>query len=147
METQPDEIEEVRRLFHQHVPEVASGVVEITGIVRNRGERTIVAIHSHDPSIDPVGSCVGERGIRVKTIGRELQGEKLDLVRWSDSLETFLTHLVAPAKVEGVILNEVARHAIIFTNPDQKALARGRDGSRLKLISRLVGWELQIESG
>jgi transcription termination/antitermination protein NusA len=147
MHSQPGEIEEVRRLFREHVPEVASGLVQIKGIARAPGKRVIVAVHSADASVDPIGSCVGERGIRVKAIVQELGGEKLDIVRWSDSLETLLINSLSPAKIDEIYPNEAARRAIIFTNIGDKALLMQDDGLRLKLVSRLVGWDLQVETG
>jgi transcription termination/antitermination protein NusA len=147
MRSQPDEIEEVRRLFHEHVPEVASGVIEIKGIARTLGKRAIVAVRSTDESVDPVGSCVGQRGIRVKTIVRELRGEKLDIVRWSDSLEELLINSLSPAKIDAIYPNESTHRAIIFTNIDDKASIMHNDGLRLKLVSCLVGWDLQVETG
>lgn len=139
MRPQSDEIEEVRRLLHEHVPEIANGIVEIKGIERVRGMRVIVAVHSEDSQVNPVWSCIGQQGSRVKTILRQLQGERIDVVRWSHSPETFLTNLCAPAKIEGVMLNETAHSAVIFTSPDYKSLVRGKNGSRLEMISRLVG--------
>src|SRR5207247_135898 len=94
--------EEIRQLLLEHVPEIASGVIEIKGIVREPGRKTIIAVHSTDPAVDPVGACVGLRGLRVKTIVGILSGEKLDIVRWSDSLSLFVRHLLAPAQVSEV---------------------------------------------
>jgi N utilization substance protein A len=147
MHSQPEDIEEVRRLFHEHVPEMASGVIEIKGIARAAGKRAIVAVHSTSENVDPVGSCVGERGIRIKTIVRELRGEKFDVVRWSDSLEELLINSLTPAKIDGIYPNEAAHRAVIFTSLEDKASMMRDDGLRLKLVSRLVGWELQVETG
>jgi len=147
MNSQPDEVEEARRLLHEHVPEVASGALEIKGIARERGYRTIVAVHSKDSNVNAVGACIGQQGIHVKTIVRQLAGEKMDVVLWSESLERFLKNLFAPAKVEGIIFNEAAHSATIFTSPDYMALLIGPGGSRLKLASQLVGWDLRAETG
>ena len=147
MHSQPHEIEEIRRLFYQHVPEVASGVVKIKGIARAPGKRAVVAVHSTSDNVDPVGSCVGERGVRVKTIVRELRGEKIDLVRWSDSLEELLINSLSPAKIDDIYPNEGAHRAIIFTSIEDKKSIMQDDGLRLKLVARLVGWELQVETG
>lgn len=132
------------RLFHEHVPQVASGVVEIKGIARERGRRTIVSVHSTDGSVDPVGSCVGERGIRVKAIMQHLSGEKIDIVRWSDSVEEFIRNLLAPAKAERIILDGETHRATIYAPPDQRSLIMGRQGSRLEMMSQLAGWDLQV---
>ena len=147
MHAPSDGSEEVRHLFHEQVPEVASGVIEIKGIARERGRRVMVAVHSNDESIDPVASCVGQRGIRAKTMVQELGGEKLDVVRWSDSLKTLLTNSLVPAQIDDILTNDTARHAIIFTNVEGKQAILGPDGLRLKLVSRLVGWDLQAETG
>ena len=147
MHKQPGEGEEVRRLFFEHVPEVSEGSVEIKGIARQSGYCTIVAVHSRTSTVDAVGACVGQRGVHIKTIVRHLAGEKIDVVLWSDSLEHFLKNLFAPATVEGIVFNDAAHSATLFTNFDDKALVMGPDGCRLKLVSRLVGWELRAETG
>jgi N utilization substance protein A len=147
MKAQPDEIEEVRRLFHEHVPQVASGVVELKGIARERGYLTIVAVRSIDSSVEAVAACVGERGVRIKTIKRHLTTETINIVLWSDSLERFLNNLFAPVKIEGIILNEVARYATLFTSLDDKALLISRGEMRLKLGSRLTNWDIHVETG
>jgi N utilization substance protein A len=144
MHRQPDEGEEVRRLFHEHVPQVASGVVEIKGIARMHGQRTILAVHSTDSSVDPVGSCVGERGIHVKAIVQQLSGEKIDIVRWSDSVEEFIRNLLAPARAERIILDGGTHRATIYASPDLRSLIIGRHGSTLEMMSQLAGWDIQI---
>ena len=144
MDSQPDDVEEVWRLFREHVAPIASGAVEIKGIVRERGQRTMVSVHSDNSSVDPVGSCVGERGIRVKAIVQQLSGEKVDIVRWSDSVEQFIRNLLAPARPERIILDEATHRATIFTSPDQRALIVGRRGARLEMMSRLAGWQVEV---
>src|SRR5581483_432116 len=128
MTAEPNEITELRRLFHERVPEVANGVVEIKALAREKGKRAIVAVGSSDDSIDPVGSCIEQRGTRVKTILRELGDEKLDVVRWSDSLKTFLINALSPSQIEDIFIDETAHRAIIFTNFDgkQSILSDGR---------------------
>ena len=142
--TQPDGSDEVLRLLKAQIPELASGVVEIKGIVRERGQRTIFAVHSTDGAIDPVGSCVGLRGIRIKTVSEQLSGEKIDIVRWSESTERFISNLIAPAKAERIVLDESARSATIHASPHYRALIIGRHGSRLQMLSRLLGWDFRI---
>ena len=144
MRTQPGDNEEVRRLFAEYVPQVASGVIEIKGIVRERGQRTIVSVHSTDNSVDPVGSCVGEQGSRVKSIIQRLSGEKIDIVRWSDSLETFIRNLLLPTRPERIVLDVVAQRATIYAARDQRSLIIGRHGARLEMMSQLAGLKLEI---
>ena len=146
MHTQPDGSDEVLALFDREVPELASGVIEIRGIVRERGRRTIVLVHSPDPAVDSVGSFIGSRGVRIKAVVRDLANEKVDVVRWSDSVEQLICHLVTPAKVSRVALNDRKRRAVIHTSPDYQSLVLGPGGSRLQLISRLIGWELEVVS-
>jgi N utilization substance protein A len=126
---------------------VADGSVEIKGIARQPGLRTIVAVHSTVSSVSAVGDCVGQRGIHVKTIVRCLSGEKIDIVLWSNSLEDFLKNLFAPARIEGFIFNDSAHSATIFTSLEDKALIVGPERSKLKLVSQLVGWDLHVETG
>jgi N utilization substance protein A len=144
MHNQQDDVEEVWRLFRDYVAPLASGAVEIKGIVRVRGQRTMVSVHSNNSSVDPVGSCVGERGIRVHAIVQQLSGEKVDIVRWSDSVEQFIRNLLAPARPERIILDEATHRATIFASADQRALIVGRRGARLEMMSRLAGWQLEV---
>ncbi len=144
MHAQSDGSQEVRQLFHEHVPELASGIVEIKGIAREPGQRTIVAVHSTDSNIDAVGAFVGERGKRVRAIVQQMSGEKIDIVRWSDSVEQFICNLLAPAKVERIALENATHRATIHARRDQRSLIIGRQGSRVHLMSRLVGWDLQV---
>ena len=145
MNTDSDANDEIRRLFREHVPEVANGVVEIKSIAREPGQRTIVAVRSSDANICPVGSCVGMQGVRVKTMIKELPGEKVDIVRWSDSIEELLRNAVAPARVARIVLDPVRHSATIYTAPEYRSLVMGRQGSRLELLSRLVGWRVGVK--
>ena len=99
--TSPDGSEEVRRLFHEHVPELAGGIVEIRAIARQCGLRSVLAVASTDTRVDPVGSCVGQQGVRVKSVVRLLSGEHIDIVRWSESVEEFIRNALAPVAVHG----------------------------------------------
>ena len=112
--------------------------------MRERGQRTMVSVHSDNSSVDPVGSCVGKRGIRVKAIVQQLSGEKVDIVRWSDSVEQFIRNLLAPARPERIILDEATHRATIFASADQRALIVGRRGARLEMMSRLARWQLEV---
>lgn len=147
MHTNADSHEEVRRLFQAHVPEVASGAVEIMGIARAPGTRIIVTVRSKDERVDPVGVCIGERGARIKTILRNLSGEKIDVVRWSDSLKPLLVNLLYPALIDDILVHETARRVVIFCDFDNKKLMTGVNGLKIKMVSELVGWELQVETG
>ena len=135
---------EIRRLFSEHIPEVASGVVELKSIARVTGQRTMVAVQSSDPGICPVGSCVGFRGVRVKAIMKRLTGDKVDIVRWSESVEEFIRNALAPVRVERIVFDPAAHSATVHASPENRSLITRDQGSRLRLISRLVGWEMRV---
>jgi len=143
MSTRAKDNDEVRRLFHEHVPEVASGAVEIKGIAREAGRRSVVVVHSADAKVCPVGSCVGPRGSRVKTVMRALPGDKIDIVRWSDSLQDFVRNLLVPARVEQIAFDTAAHKATVTVSADSTTLTKD-GGIRLRLASRLVSWDLQL---
>ena len=134
----------VSKLFEHEVPEIASGLVVIKVIAREAGERSKVVVASNEENIDPVGSCVGQRGTRVQTIIQELSGEKIDIVEWSDSLETLLENAIAPAKVMNITLNQERREAVIRVKEDQLSLAIGKGGQNVRLASKLVGYRIDI---
>jgi N utilization substance protein A len=136
----------VKCLFELEVPEIHDGIVEIKSVAREAGARTKIAVHSNDDKIDCVGSCVGMRGQRVKNIVRELQGEKIDIVRWSSDPELFIKNALAPAELSEVRLNRSAKRAEIILNDDQLSLAIGKRGQNVRLASRLTGWELDVRS-
>lgn len=117
------------------------------GIAREAGSRVVVIVRSKDERLDPVGACVGERGVRVKTIVRKLSGEKIDIVRWSNSLKTLLANLFAPALIDEILVHEAARRVVVLCNFDNKKLITGTGNSKVKLVSELVGWDLQVETG
>jgi N utilization substance protein A len=144
MSTASNDNDEIRRLFREHIPEVANGVVEMKSIARDPGQRTIVAVHSSDPSICPVGSCVGLRGDRVKTIIKQLPGDKVDIVRWSESIEEFIRNALAPARAERIVFDAAGHSATIHASPEYRSLILGRQGTRLGLLSRLVGWDIRV---
>lgn len=134
----------VAKLFAIEAPEIAGGVVEIKAIAREAGSRSKIAVMSHDTSIDPVGSCVGQRGARVSTVIAELGGEKIDIVEWSDTPEKLITNALSPAKVSKVDLNEEAKQATITVAPDQFSLAVGKGGQNARLAAKLTGWKIDI---
>lgn len=134
----------VRRLFELEVSEIADHTVEIRGIAREAGYRTKIAVYSADDKVDPVGACVGMRGSRVKNIVRELNNEKVDIIRWSDDIREFVLEALKPAKIKNVILNENSNSIQIKVDEDQLSLAIGKRGQNARLTSRLTGWEINI---
>ena len=135
----------VRRLFELEVSEIADGTMEIKGIAREAGFRSKVAVISHDDRVDPVGACVGMRGMRVKNIVRELSGEKIDIVRWSDDINTLITNALAPARLKHVEADESTQTVTVTVEPDQLSLAIGKRGQNARLTSKLTGWRVNIE--
>ncbi len=134
------------KLFELEVPEIASGVVEIKTIAREAGARSKIAVYSHDDHIDPVGSCVGQRGVRVGTVTSELGGEKIDIIEWSANDEEFIRNSVSPADTLSVRLDEKERKATIEVAPDQYSLAIGKGGQNARLAARLTGWKIDIRA-
>ncbi|HEY9510702.1 MAG TPA: hypothetical protein VIV82_12655 [Verrucomicrobiae bacterium] len=143
MTTPHDGSDEVRQLFQENVPGLAKGIFEIKAIARERGHRTILAVYSSDSSIDPVGSCTGERGARVRSVVQHLSGEAVDIIRWSDSIEQFIRNVLAPAVIRSVVLEETTRRAIVKM-VSKPAGNWEPDSIRLKLASRVTGWNLEL---
>lgn len=135
----------VRRLFELEVSEIADGTMEIRGIAREAGYRSKVAVISHDERVDPVGACVGIRGMRVKNIVRELNGEKIDIVRWSDDIKTLVVNALAPAKLKHVEVDEPTHTVTVTVESDQLSLAIGKRGQNARLTSKLIGWRVDIQ--
>ncbi len=135
----------VRRLFELEVSEIADGTVEIRGIAREAGYRTKIAVFSDNPKVDPVGACVGMRGSRVKNIVRELNNEKVDIIRWSSAPKEFVLEALKPAKVKNLVFDIEKKSATISVDEDQLSLAIGKKGQNARLTSRLTGWEINIE--
>jgi len=136
----------VEKLFEIEAPEIASGIVEIKAVAREAGSRSKIAVLSNDHSIDPVGSCVGQRGSRVTTIISELGGEKIDIIEWSDSPEEFISNALSPAKISNVTLKEDDKEAVVMINPDQFSLAVGKGGQNVRLAAKLSGWKIDIQT-
>jgi len=136
----------VRRLFELEVSEITDGVVEIKGIAREPGYRTKIAVASTDPKVDPVGACVGMRGMRVKNIVRELSGEKIDIVRWSDDIKTYAINALSPARLSNVEIKDIDGDKIIhvIADADQLSLAIGKRGQNVRLSAKLLGWKIDI---
>lgn len=136
----------VEGLFKREVPEVAQGSVELRVVAREAGNRTKVAVYSTAPGVDPVGSCVGQKGVRVQAVIGELGGnEKVDIIQWSDDMKQFITAALAPAKDMDVILNEKKQAAEVSVPDDQLSLAIGRDGGNVRLAAKLTGWKIDIK--
>lgn len=135
----------VRRLFELEVSEINDHTVEIRGIAREPGFRSKIAVQSKDDKVDPVGACVGMRGIRVKNIVRELSGEKIDIVRWNEDVKTFVTNALAPAKLTRISLDEHARTVTVIVDPDQLSLAIGKKGQNARLTAKLTSWKIDIQ--
>lgn len=137
----------VRRLFELEVSEINDGIVEIKGIAREPGYRTKIAVASKDEKVDPVGACVGMRGMRVKNIVRELSGEKIDIVRWSPDIKTFVINGLSPAKLTKVEItgNPDDRCISVVADPEQLSLAIGKRGQNVRLTAKLTGWKIDIQ--
>lgn len=136
----------IAKLFEVETPEIASGVVVLKSIAREAGSRSKIAVASTDDSIDPVGSCVGQRGVRVSTVINELGGEKIDIIEWSNSAETMISNALSPAKITSVTLNEADRQATVVVADDQFSLAIGKGGQNVRLAAKLTGWKIDIQT-
>ncbi len=134
------------KLFSLEVPEVANGVVELKAIAREAGSRSKVAAASKDSHIDPVGSLVGQRGVRVSTVMSELSGEKIDIIEWSEHTKEFIEDALSPAKVISVTIDEKEHKATVEVMPDQQSLAIGKGGQNVRLAAKLTGWRIDIQS-
>lgn len=137
--------ETLTRMFAQEVPEIASGVVEIKEVAREAGARSKIAVYSKDPDIDPIGSCVGQRGTRISIIINEFNGEKIDIIPWSENTATFIANALAPARILRVeTVDEGGRQAIVYVDPDQQSLAIGKKGQNVRLAVKLTGWKIDV---
>ncbi|MFT5049045.1 MAG: N utilization substance protein A [Chlamydiales bacterium] len=138
----------VRRLFELEVPEIADSIIEIKRVVREPGYRTKMAVLSSDPKIDCIGACVGVRGSRIKAVIDELRGERIDIIRWSDSLETLIMNGLKPATIHlDNIYPDVERHsATVIVDEEQQSLAIGKRGQNVRLATRLCGWDIDIKT-
>jgi transcription termination/antitermination protein NusA len=134
----------VERLFRQEVPEIYDGIIEIKAVARDPGSRAKIAVISSDSSIDPVGACVGMRGSRVQAVVQELQGEKIDIIPWSEDVATFIVNALQPAEVAKVVLDEESERIEVVVPDDQLSLAIGRRGQNVRLASQLTGWDIDI---
>src|SRR5580698_7799049 len=137
----------VMRLFEQEVPEIYDSTVVIKGCAREAGERTKIAVQSRDRDVDSVGACVGMKGMRVQSIIRELRGEKIDIIEFSDDSVVFATHALSPAKVSRItILDPLEKHMEVIVDDSQLSLAIGKKGQNVRLAAKLLGWKIDIKS-
>ncbi|MEX2598741.1 MAG: hypothetical protein WD533_03705 [Dehalococcoidia bacterium] len=141
--THPDLL---RRLFEMEVPEIYNGIVEIRSVAREPGSRSKVAVHAKQEGVDPVGACVGLRGIRIQNIVNELQGEKIDVIQWSKDDTVFISHALSPAQPLRVDLNAEDQSALVIVPDRQLSLAIGREGQNARLAAKLTGWKVDIKS-
>ena len=136
----------LKRLFELEVPEIFDGIVEIKSVAREAGYRSKVAVHSDDFDIDPVGACVGARGMRVQNIVNELRGEKIDIIRWSEEPEMYIAASLSPARVLQVYVEPEYRIAQVVVPDNQLSLAIGKEGQNVRLAAKLTGWKIDIKS-
>jgi N utilization substance protein A len=136
----------VKKLFEIEVPEIAEGIVEVKSISREAGERTKVSVWSKDEKVDAVGACVGMRGSRVKDIVRELQGERVDIVRWNDDIKEYVKAALSPTEIQEIKVDKTNKKIEVIVPDDQLSIGIGKHGQNIRLASRLIGWEMDIRS-
>ena len=136
--------EMVKKLFELEVPEIFSGVVEIKAIAREAGARTKIAVVSKEEGVDPIGSCVGQKGTRVQAIIDELGGEKIDIIEWNDDIEKFISAALSPAKVISIETDKDEKRAVVKVPEDQLSLAIGKKGQNVRLAAKLTGWKIDV---
>ena len=134
----------VAKLFALEVPEVSEKIVEIKGLVREAGDRTKIAVISHDRAVDPVGACVGVKGSRVQAIVRELRGEKIDIITWTSDPRIFIAEALNPTSIEKVGIDEEKKSALVVVSDQQLSLAIGKNGQNVRLAAKLTGWKIDI---
>lgn len=137
----------VKRLFELEVPEILAGVVEIKSIAREAGQRTKMAVASTQEGVDPVGSCVGQRGVRVQAVMNEIGEEKIDIILWNEDPKVFISNALSPAKISDITINEEEKKATVKVPEDQLSLAIGKQGQNVRLAAKLTGWNVDIEGG
>lgn len=137
----------VKRLFELEVPEILAGIVEIKAIAREAGQRTKMAVFGTQEGVDPVGSCVGQRGVRVQAVMNEIGEEKIDIILWDEDAKTFISNALSPAKISSIELNEEEKKAKVTVPEDQLSLAIGKSGQNVRLAAKLTGWNVDIAGG
>ena len=136
----------LKRLFELEVPEIQDGTVEIKSVAREPGMRSKIAVYSADENIDPVGSCVGQKGLRVQAVVDELRGEKIDIVKWNEDPAKYIANSLSPAKVVSVAINEEKKMSRVIVPDYQLSLAIGKEGQNARLAAKLTGWKIDIKS-
>src|SRR3989338_7075822 len=136
----------LEKLFETETPEIGNGTVLVKSIAREAGSKTKIAVRSKDAHIDPVGSMVGQRGVRVSTVMSELGGEKIDIIEWNEDPKKFIEDALSPAKTLSVVINEQEKQAIVTVSEDQQSLAIGKGGQNVRLAAKLTGWKIDIQS-
>jgi len=136
----------LEKLFETEAPEIANGTVIVKSIAREAGSRTKIAVASTDAHIDPVGSMVGQRGVRVSTVMSELGGEKIDIIEWSEDPKKFIEEALSPAKIVSIKINDSEKQAVVTVSEDQQSLAIGKGGQNVRLAAKLSGWRIDIQS-
>lgn len=137
----------VQKLFEIEVPEIFAGTVEIKAMSREAGFRTKISVASNEEGVDPIGSCVGQKGTRVQAVIDELGGEKIDIIEWSDDVAKFISNALSPAKVLNVKVNEAKKEARVSVPADQLSLAIGKQGQNVRLAAKLTGWKIDVVAG
>jgi N utilization substance protein A len=137
----------VKKLFEREVPEITSGSVEVKAVSREPGVRTKMAVFSNQSGVDPVGSCVGQKGVRVQAVTNELGGERVDIIQYTDKAQELIKAALAPAEDLSVKLNEKTKTAVVTAPEEQLSLAIGRDGQNARLAAKLTGWKIEIKAG
>ncbi len=132
------------KLFETEIPEIYDGIIEIKGVVREPGERSKVAVESHDDRIDAVGACVGMKGVRIHAIVRELNNENIDVINYSENPSVYITRALAPAKIKNITVDETTKTAVVTIDKDQASLAIGRNGQNVRLASELTGYQINL---
>ena len=133
-------------LFKMECPEIASGIVEIKAVTREPGKRSKIAVISHDEYVDPIGACVGQRGVRVNQITQELKGERIDIVLWNEDQKEFIAAALSPAEIESIDLDQENKQATVTVDEDQFSLAIGKMGQNVRLAARLTGWKIDVKT-
>ena len=136
----------VERLFEREIPEISQGVIEIRGIAREPGVRTKIAVYSNDKNVEPIGSCIGQRGTRVQKIVDELNGEKIDIIEWTEDVAEYIRRSLSPAKVVSVSINEEEKAVKVVVPDNQLSLAIGKDAQNVRLGVKLTGWKIDIKT-
>ena len=136
----------IEKLFEVEAPEISQKVVEIKAVAREAGSRSKIAVTSSDSHIDPIGSLVGQRGVRVSTVMSELGGEKIDIIQWNEDASKFIEEALSPAKVLHIDLNKEENRAVVHVSEDQQSLAIGKGGQNVRLAAKLTGWKIDIQS-